>query len=66
MLLNNFGIFWHFLTVKDIEQSGVGLQESSDLTPSLSTEQCSSSGVQCFENKDFSKECIFPKLCISY
>ena len=45
MLLSNFGFFWHFLTVKDIEQSGIGLQESSDLTPSLSTEQCSSSGV---------------------
>ena len=45
MLLSNFGFFWHFLRVKDIEQSGIGLQESSDLTPSLSTEQCSSSGV---------------------
>ena len=47
MLLSNFGFFWHFLRVKDIEQSGIGLQESSDLTPSLSTEQCSSSGVHC-------------------
>ena len=45
MLLINFCFFWYFLTVEDIEQSGNGLQESSDLTPSLSTEQCSSSGV---------------------